>query len=148
MNILIAAVGEKYCPAARALHTEGVICTVVAMYDELDYARALAEIWEMGEEFCLLEHDVVPWAGAMANIKGCDQPWCVYDYPFHPDRIGHALGCLRVSEILVRGFPDLPKRWIDTPWRDLESAVYRSLITVSGERKPHLHGPPLSHLRV
>ena len=147
MNVFIAAVDDLTCPAARALTTEGVFFTVLRMRYDLDYGRALAAIWAQGEEFCLIEHDIVPWPGALEAIAGCEEPWCVYDYPFHPGRIGNALGCLRVSKDVVREFPDLSKEWVSVDWKELEGVVRKAISTASGRRKPHRHSPPLAHLR-
>lgn len=147
VNVLVAAVGQRDCPAARALLTEGVPCEIVALQGDYDYGEAVAGMWAQGDEIVVLEHDVVPWPGAMNAISGCEHPWCVYEYPFAPNALGHAIGCLRVSEELVRSDLDLPDMWAGVPWNQLDAALYRALAAASGEREPHIHTPPLAHLK-
>lgn len=145
MNVLVAAVGHKDCSAARALLTEGVKCEVVAMQEDHDYADALGVMWRRGEGFCVVEHDVVPWPGAIGAICACHEPWCVYSYVAAPGAYMHALGCIRVSGELVREHPGLWLAWDGVPWNQLDAAVYRALGGVAGS--PHFHSPPLAHTK-
>jgi hypothetical protein len=110
------------------------------MRDELDYGRALTDHWR--DELIVVEHDVVPWPGAMQAISGCAHDWCVYGYPFAPRKIGHALGCRRVSARVIEQRPDLPKRWAGVAWNQLDAAVYKALGGM-----PHFHYPPLAHVK-
>jgi hypothetical protein len=68
-------------------------------YDEL-----LSDLWSRGEGFIMLEHDVVPYAGALEAINECAEPWCGYGYspnggvsPWFCN-----LGCTKVSPPLIR----------------------------------------------
>ena len=145
MIVLVAAVGQPDCPAARALLTEGVECEVVVMDSECDYADALIALWQRGEELCVIEHDVIPWPGALAALSGCSSAWCVYPYHFAPNKLRYALGCLRVSRELVQAHQDLPQAWEGVAWNALDGAVYRALR--AQQREPHVHEPGFAHAR-
>lgn len=148
MNVLVAAVGSRDCPAARALLTEGVPCEIAVCSADLDYGDALAAMWSRGEGFVVIEHDVVPWPGAMEAWASCEHPWCTYRYPFAPGKIRNALGCVRFSDELVRAHPDLPEQWQGAHWNEMDGRVYRAVKGVLGTREdPHLHEPPLAHVK-
>jgi hypothetical protein len=116
------------------------------MEDDHDYADALIAMWQRLEEFCIVEHDVVPWPGAITEIAGCSAPWCVYQYPASPSRMRIALGLVRVSRELVQAHPALHERWVDTHWNALDGRVYRALRDASGTG-PHVHDPPVAHVK-
>ena len=141
-DVLIPALGPD-CPAACALAREGVPTHVEIMQDDLHYGRLLAENWR--GDVIVLEHDVVPWVGAMDAISDCSEPWCVYRYPFAPNAIRWALGCLRVNSELVAAHPDLPERWSGVVWNQLDAAVVAALSSVA--EGPHFHDPPLAHVK-
>lgn len=42
------------------------------------YSRFLEERWNEAEDFVNVEHDVIPWRGAIEEIKACPQPWCTF----------------------------------------------------------------------
>jgi hypothetical protein len=146
VNVLVAAVHKPDCPAARALLTEGVGCEIVVMEDDHDYAVALGAMWQRLEEFCIVEHDVVTWPGAITEIAGCEEPWCVYQYPASPSRMRNALGFVRVSRKLVQSHPALAERWAGVHWNALDGRVYRALRDASGTG-PHVHSPPVAHVK-
>jgi hypothetical protein len=142
--VLIAAISER-CVARAALEREGVDFVCEVMQDDLHYGRFLAENWR--GEVIVLEHDVVPWWGGIDAIRRCPEPWCVYRYPFAPNALGWALGCLRVNPELVSAHPDLPDYWRDVPWNGLDAKVVSALNSVSGKGDPHFHGPPFAHVK-
>ena len=146
--VLVAAVDTIDCPAARALATEGVAFEVETLgHDDFAYGRALARLWSRGGELIVVEHDIVPWPGAISAISGCDAPWCAYQFPPNPQQLEWALGCLRVSERIVRAHPDAPQVWEGEPWYRLDAKVIQALVAASGRGDPHLHEPPLAQLK-
>ena len=141
--VLIASTRER-CPASVALHLEGVAFILREVEDDEEYGRFLAENWQ--GEVIILEHDVVPWPGAIGGLRGCMHPWCVYRYPFGPGKLGWALGCLRVNPELVAAHPDLPELWQGIAWNQLDAKVVSALTSVSvGD--PHFHSPALAHVK-
>ena len=97
MLVVVPALGRT-CEASRALNAEGVDFLLVEMEDEGHYGRLLADLWESGRGFTIVEHDVVPWPGALRRLADCERGWCGYEYPLGKrGKLGGALGCVRFS---------------------------------------------------
>jgi len=133
------------CPAASALHMEGVDHDVVLIQDDLHYGRVMASLWERGSEFITIEHDVVPWPGAIAQLWGCPQLWCQHLSLTGPGKIRRGMGSLRVSTEAIRLTADSPPTWAQTHWSQLENRVISALNSRLGD--PHLHTPPFAHAK-
>lgn len=134
------------CPAALALRAEGLNPEVVIMGDDLAYGRLLARLWRQGDGFVLVEHDIVPWPGAVSALSSCPEPYCGHRYQI-AGRLGGTLGCVRFSSALIAEHPDLPSRWAGTHWSNLDIKLTSGLWDV-GVREYHLHEPPVAHLHV
>lgn len=75
------------------------------------YYAALHDIWELGESFALLEHDVVCRPDVIAAFEECPEPWCIYGYSniCHPgcmEAWRNALGCTRFRADAIEAVPD------------------------------------------
>lgn len=77
--------------------------------------------WAGQRGFVNLEHDVVPWPGAMEAMWVCSEPWCAYGYDPNDLFADHAhtlfpyLGCVKIGAALIAGTPHMwdgpPARW-------------------------------------
>jgi len=75
------------------------------------YAGLLTALWEAGETFALLEHDVVCPDDAVRSFEECPEPWCSYWYSdICCDGCREAwrnqLGCTRFRADLIAAVPD------------------------------------------
>lgn len=136
------------CPAANALRQEGIPFRVY-LDDEVEMWQGLAQIWQKGSGFIHLEHDNVPWPGALDALCRCRvADWCGYWYPLGgPGHLAPGIGCFKVSTSLVRAHPDLWLQWAQTPWHGLDAAVSAALAFVTGWDEYHLHWPAVAHAR-
>lgn len=141
----MAALSER-SPAAVALQTEGVAPDVTVLASDSGYGELLADAWAAGAGFVLVEHDVVPWPGACAELVGCAEPWCAFRYPMG-GRDVVSLGCMKFSDHLVAGHADLACGWATIPWHDLEGAVLGAVRHATGMDYPHFHTPNVAHAR-
>ena len=75
------------------------------------YHAALAEMWAKGEDFAVIEHDVVIHDTVVEQFENCPEPWCVFGY----DNMCHEacreawanmLGCTRFRAELIAACPD------------------------------------------
>ena len=71
------------------------------------YSDFLRERWAEGESFINIEHDIVPWPGAIEEIAECPEPWCGYAYHTGPSLDPHPywhpmLGCVKLGAELIR----------------------------------------------
>lgn len=70
------------------------------------YYAALNAIWEQGETFAVLEHDVVCRPDVIQSFEECPEPWCTYGYAdiCHPacqEAWRNQLGCVRFRKELI-----------------------------------------------
>lgn len=141
----VAALSER-SPAAVALRTEGVVPDVRVLTTPTGYGEVLAGVWGRGQGFVLVEHDVVPWPGACAEMADCPELWCAFRYPMG-GRDVFSLGCMRFSDRLVADHPELADGWELVPWHDLEGAVLGAVRHATGLDYPHFHLPNVAHTR-
>lgn len=135
--------------AALALTMEGLEVTEVAMSDRLHYARTFTEQWQSGRGFILVEHDVVPWPGALRQLDACAEELCAFEYPssaiVDEPRSGWtvSLGCTKFSSALLERVP-YDVGWQNRGWDELDGAVFA---TLQGKATMHLHSPPVAHAK-
>lgn len=139
MRVVIASPSED-CVAHRALEQEGVPHDVLLCEGQFGYGKHLARLWG-GEGFVLLEHDVVPWVGAIQQLQDCEGDWCGFRYAKGGSTI-RALGCVKFSDRLAR--LEITEGWSREPWFSLESKVLRAVHRVTEVCK---HSPALGHAK-
>lgn len=139
MRVLVAAV-HPGCVAHRALLAEGVAHEEHVCAGPFGYAALVAGAWRDG--FVLVEHDVVPWVGAVRELLECDGDWCGFRYAKGGSTI-RALGLVKFSAALVRANLALADAWWSVEWPVLETAVLSAVSRVATVCK---HGPPAGHV--
>lgn len=148
IKVYISAVRNEFCAAEKALETEGVINVhVKKMFDEDDYGYYLSDVWNKQETFIWLEHDIIPWPGAVRELRECKEPWCFYPYSYDGGCCYKSgLGFIKVSkEILIRRkqWPEVFE-WRKQHWSTLVDNVIERLF----EYEYHCeHYPPVAHLK-
>lgn len=112
----------------------------VLMRTPHSYRELLDELWEAGEAFTLVEHDVVPTRGQLAALDACDRPWCLYSYG--PGFWIPVFGCVRFGPALIEALPDV---WRDDswPWEQLDSKF--AVEARAAGFRPHWHFPHVHH---
>lgn len=121
--------------------------------DDYAYGRLLRELWADGEDFLLVEHDVVPTPEHLARMAECPNPYCAAPYAWQ-QAVGVTLGFTRFRSILLRTYPDAAEIACRIPhprgepghyatpldvW--LQAAVLRDLYGL----QPCCHLPPVAH---
>jgi hypothetical protein len=146
MKVVVAAVRED-CPTALALRKEGVAFELVLMEHEYSYSDMFTRLWDKGygDSFISLEHDIIPWPGALQHLWQCRDYWCAHKYPLAPNAMQAALGCIKVSRNLIFKYPLLCKLWNNREWNTLDGIVCPAIQAVAG--KAHIHTPPFAHVK-
>lgn len=142
---VVVATPARVCAATLALTAEGVEFEVALCSSPFRYGEAVADRWQDGTGFILLEWDIVPWPGALTAIWECSRLLCRYPYPAAGES-DFTLGCVKFSAELTRRYPMLPEqqRWTTTDWEALDGNVCVPLL----EREMvHRHSPWLAHVR-
>lgn len=145
MQIVIAALNGN-CPAALALRKEGVQFELVLMKHEYSYSDLFCHLWKIQESFISLEHDIVPWPGALEKLRQCGRSYCSYEYPLAPNAMQAALGCVKISDSVMKKYPLLWKLWDNVLWNQLDGRVCTALLATFGET--HIHTPPFAHVKL
>lgn len=113
--------------------------------DETAYWRLMVHLWEAGETFIIVEHDIVVPPGALAAMWECPRDWCA-----HPYRMGSivatALGCVKFGAGLLQRQPKAVSRILPEHrgWNALDSMIIGTLLR-NGDSE-HVHQPPVRHL--
>lgn len=124
------------------LACQGIVPRVFRMEGDFDYYLLLAKLWREDRPFVLVEHDVLPWPGAIAQLLACEWPWCALPYAVH-GRSSAYLGCVKFEPYRLGSLP-LPAEL--QHWRSLDLLVQRELIA-RGYRE-HRHGPEVGHMNL
>ena len=143
MHLVVPALSDA-CPAAAALRGEGLRPDVRIVDDDRAYAELITELWRRRTGFIIVEHDIIPWPGAVAGLWACPRPYCMYRYPIGGLLAG-TLGCVKFGAGLLAALPDLPATFSGAHWSTLDVKITNALWN-NGVRAPHVHQPAVAHL--
>ena len=124
---------------------QGIEPRMEKMYGTLDeefaYDRLFRRLWAEAEPFVIVEHDILPWPGAIDGLLACREEWCGHQYYVH-GQLRSYLGCVKFDPVKIGPIP-LP----DEPvlWSDLDLTIIRALSQRG--HTGHLHGPAVVHLK-
>ena len=128
--------------AELALQAQGIPYQTMPVDSGAGYGDRLRELWQAGEGFLMLEHDIIPVEGAVERLLKCRQPWCTHAYP--GPQLFMSIGVLKLSTAAVRASQDLPQLWAGAHWGHIDGIMVPALHA----RFPlHGHYPPFGHER-
>jgi hypothetical protein len=108
--------------------------------DPQGYLKYLRQRWQEGYPFINIEHDIVPWPGALESLEHCPQMWCSFGYDTAAqDFIQPPLGLAKFSSEFIQALPELWEE--DLPWHELDAHLHR-YATERGH-KAHQHRPSI-----
>ena len=116
------------------------------------YHTLLAGIWQEGQGFLNIEHDVEIHADVVHRMRYCPHSWCLYPYRGdHPNRAGDGtivggLGCTRFHTSLVRREADLMATLPVKGYKQLDCHIKPALLDRGYAM--HIHSPPVTHHHV
>lgn len=152
MRIVCPHVGPIAPETAAALNASGLPREAADVSaTPTSYTALLACLWAAGEAFAVVEHDIAPHPGALAELEACPEPWCAYGYRL--GSIVHAgLGCARFSTALLAAVPDaVEQTWRESTdihpaghWCAADDRLARVLRRAGFAQ--HVHGPQVRHL--
>jgi hypothetical protein len=132
---------------ASPIYTPLPVIMVDCSSDDWAYNNYLEKVWDKGGAFINMEHDIVPWPGAIQVLMQCPYPWCTFGY--NPgseiDARSHAsmFGLVRFLPHMMHYLPEV---WRDrkrkvwpVPWRGMDTHFF----DYATERNfyPHQHFP-------
>lgn len=134
------------CDATRALRAHQVEHTAVIMETPFSYGELLTELFHKRETFILVEHDIIPWPGALEKLAICEKDYCGYHYVIGSG-MGGSLGCTKFGKEMLERLPDLVD-FSNVEWKGLDGVVNEQLTRHLGESYEmfHIHGPEVAHM--
>lgn len=148
---------ELHPDLPRVLRQDHIDARYVRMEDDLHYWRLLRELWWEGQSFIVVEHDILPWPGALQGLWECPEPWCAYPYYLsHDPRPTPALGCAKFGAALMADAPGMWDRLAEgrdfrcqgdpRHWWGLDGRIGLVLGEMGARSWIHRHEPPVLHL--
>jgi len=102
MRVVVPEVGSTDARTIHALECSGFNYELADVSsDDNAYHRLLCELWDTGETFCLVEHDIEIGSDTLQQFEACPEPWCTAPYLGRPYKsypvpvLRVALGCTR-----------------------------------------------------
>jgi hypothetical protein len=113
------------------------------------YWEVLADLWDAGETWVNIEHDVVCRADVLHDFEPCPEPWCLHAYDNHSredaEAWRNALGATRFRSELMRAVPDavtsIPVQ--HRGWRNVCDGIGNNLRAAGYTH--HVHAPAVHH---
>lgn len=104
------------------------------------YYNLLSEYFSNGNPFVVVEHDIIPWPGAIKQISDCSEPWCTFSYRCAAGWLTWGLGCVKFEPRRLPNLMDFGCKMWNTLDRSILMAGKRNQIS------PHVHGPHVTNL--
>lgn len=134
------------------LEADGLPVELVEVEPRRGYHGLIADTWDDGVTTVFVEHDIIPWPGAVAELLRCEREWCAFPYR-HRGGPGMSLGCTKFAGSLMRRnrlvgveyrrHPMHP--WGNGDYHAVDGALFE-VLQRWGYREPHEHGPMVAHL--
>jgi hypothetical protein len=122
------------------------------MQSDEGYWELLDACWSAGEEFIIVEQDIVVLPKTLDELELCPHDWCAAPYPYLDEPAAWGLGCTKFSDRIMARHPRImeqvammsneqhpPKHWCT-----LDAFVWKAL-TDAGETR-HEHGHVVGHI--
>jgi hypothetical protein len=118
-----------------------------------NYWRVLQTLWQSGETFCIVEHDVLLRPNTLTELDLCESAWCAFPVPYMGG--GYAgMACVKFGASLIAACPDALDRVAPLSdashpprhWCRLDSWLQYGILPTTGFSR-HVHDPPLGHFR-
>lgn len=125
------------------LKSYGLTPEVRVLDGEDGYRQLMLGVWRERKPVIIVEHDILPWPGAIEELIACPCLWGTYSYRCHGGiGISHMLGCAKITAELIDLLPDL---W-DSPvhWAKIDGHLFFGAERAG--QQPHLHRPAVIHL--
>lgn len=155
MKIFIPTTGIRQ---ATEIYTRDKVAEPGAVYETVDvssdhwaYTRYLEQRWQEGETFVNMEHDIVPFPGAITQIWNCPYNWCFYGYVPDVDLVENGcapFGLVKFSKDFInstQGLWRMMREYYDENyeyvWQCHDVFMFHKLVKERGQWKPHQHFP-------
>lgn len=123
-----------------ALGVQGLRPRMVKLEQDFSYHQLIQELWAKQEPFILVEHDIIPWPGAVQQLWTCPEGWCAFPYACLGELRAY-LGCTKFDPVKLGECP-LPEELLT--WQVMDQRIKKTLMM--RQAKCHMHEPGVTHL--
>ena len=116
--------------------------TMVKMERSFSYDLLFRKLWADGKPFIIVEHDIIPWPGALVEMWKCPEPWCGFPY-FVFGMLRSYLGCTKFDPARLGECP-LSGELLE--WQRIDKKIEAQFLMRG--HKGHLHSPAVTHLNI
>lgn len=111
------------------------------------YGQILTRYWEAGDDFAVVEPDIVIREDVAETFLGCGCVYGCFPYAWRTD-VGPALGCTWFRSPLLRDYPRLMREVTadGVGWNQLDVVLMRHHLAREHGLQPHVHLPAVTHL--
>lgn len=115
--------------------------------DLMGYGRILRDYWEAGDDFMVIEPDIVIRKDVADAFINCPCVYGCFPYNWLTD-CGAALGCTWFRKEILQAVPDAMARVQaqNVTWRQVDVILMRHVLAREHGHQPHIHLPPVKHL--
>ena len=151
MIIVTCATPEAWHERSRCsiidLWPKGHVFWEIDPDDPFQYGRILADYWQQGESFAVVEPDIVIREDVAEAIMSCKCDYGCFPYAWRTD-VGPALGCTWFRAPFLARYPDAMKKVQaqNVTWRQLDVVLMRHVLAREYGEQPHVHLPAVEHL--
>ncbi len=130
-------------------------CTVVRQdvsTTQYDYWGLTRNLWESGQDWAYVEHDIVIPPGCISEFEACPLEWCMHSYTMQDGKPitdwggNGAFGVVRFRGELTRRHPSLIADLFHRSWSHLDGQTITALRGLG--YRAHQHFPDAEHLHV
>lgn len=114
--------------------------------DPTHYTRILTAYWAVGEDFWIVEPDIVIREDVVEAVQSCGCDYGCYPYSWLTN-VGPALGCTWFRAPILERHQDA-MHYVQSSrvgWQQQDVVLMRHILAARGEQ-PHVHLPPVEHL--
>lgn len=111
--------------------------------DASRYYWLLEALWHRGQGVLTVEHDIVPYEGAIESLQECSEPWCAVPYQVGIN-VGTWLGLTKFSPEIMAAVPDAFDRMERTEYNAIDGQLLPYLCQKGYH--VHVHWPAAQHL--
>lgn len=126
---------------------EQLFFQALPLYDPFAYGEVLALQWGFGEDFAVIEQDIVIRPDVVEAFANCPEAYCAFPYAWTTN-VGPALGCTRFRADFLQRYPNAMQFVLDMhiSYRQLDVVLMRRILAKQFGEQPHVHLPPVEHL--
>lgn len=110
------------------------------------YGELLERLWDAGETFCLIEHDIEIGPSTLYDFRACNYGYCGAPYAWTTN-VGVALGCVRFRDSFIAQHPLAVRKALDKKptFAQLDVCLQRAILVREYGQQPHVHACVIHH---